>query len=159
MGFKKPKCRNNLIFLLFQMKNNVSIYGGFAGNEPNSFDLSDRDFMTNETILSGDLNGDDNPATPVEDLLNDPNRADNCYHIFFHSSSFDLDLSAVLDGFTITAGNADDDSFPNNSGGGMYNYSNSPTIIGCIFQSISYFVIHCIWSCIMEICQWLFYPP
>ena len=36
----------------FRMKNNVAIYGGFAGNEPNSFDLSNRDPAANETICA-----------------------------------------------------------------------------------------------------------
>ena len=38
------------------MKNGVEIYGGFAGDEdPAVFDLNDRDFTANETILSGDI--------------------------------------------------------------------------------------------------------
>ncbi|MCK5175563.1 MAG: hypothetical protein KAR47_19365, partial [Planctomycetes bacterium] len=65
----------------FQMINGVGIYGGFPAGGGN---WEDRDPNTYETILSGDLLGNDNPATTVEDLLDDPCRADNCYHVFYH---------------------------------------------------------------------------
>ncbi len=100
-------------FYHFEMKEGVKIYGGFAGNEvPAIFNLNDRDFSTNRTILSGDL-GTYGDST------------DNCYHVFYHSSELNLTASAVLDGFTITGGNADGVS-PHNAGGGMYNESSSP---------------------------------
>ncbi len=38
----------------FVMTEGVNVYGGFAGNEPDSFDLTLRDFEMNETILDGD---------------------------------------------------------------------------------------------------------
>jgi hypothetical protein len=76
----------------FQMKNGVGIYGGFAGNEdPNLFDLADRDFTTNETILSGDIG-----------MVG--NNSDNSYHVIYNQPGTTPDSSAVLDGFTITSG-------------------------------------------------------
>ncbi len=44
----------------FQMENGVAIYGGF---DPTIGDIAweDRDWVNHETILSGDLNGDDVP--------------------------------------------------------------------------------------------------
>ena len=68
----------------FKMKNNVSIYGGFAGNETM---LSNRYWQKNETILSGDIgiNGD---------------ITDNAYHVFYHNGS-NLNSTALLDGFKI----------------------------------------------------------
>ncbi len=42
------------------------------------------------------------------------------------------DGTAVLDGFTITAGNGDA-TYPANSGGGLYNYDGQPTVSNCIF--------------------------
>ena len=37
----------------FLMKEGVSVYGGFAGNEPPTFSLADRDFTQNVTVLDG----------------------------------------------------------------------------------------------------------
>ncbi len=70
----------------------VGLIGGFAGNEdPETFDLSQRDFMTNETILSGDIGvqGDS---------------SDNCYNIIFIYQ----DTSIVIDGFTVEKGYSGD---------------------------------------------------
>jgi hypothetical protein len=39
-----------------------------------------------------------------------------------------VDVSAILDGFTITGGNANGSSCPYDRGGGMYNDSSSPTL-------------------------------
>jgi hypothetical protein len=115
----------------FQMKNGVAIYGGFVGNEdPNSFGLADRDFVSNETILSGDLAGNDVDVNDPTDLLDDPSRGENSYHVVFGS---DTDESAVLDGFTITGGNAN--SFEaDGSGAGMYNDYGNPTVTNCTFK-------------------------
>jgi hypothetical protein len=104
----------------FRMKNGVAIYGGFAGTET---ELAQRDVENNETILSGDI------GTAGQDW-------DNCYHVFYHPDGMNLDSSAVLDGFTITAGNADW-SFPHDSGGGILNYNSSPTVRGCTFSDNS----------------------
>jgi parallel beta-helix repeat protein len=59
------------------------------------------------------------------------NDAENSYHVVTGSGTDD---TAVLDGFTITAGNANG-SDPYNSGGGMYNNAGSPTVSNCTFLS------------------------
>ncbi|MCP4712988.1 MAG: right-handed parallel beta-helix repeat-containing protein, partial [Planctomycetes bacterium] len=119
-------------FKTFQMKNGVAIYGGFVGNEVfGSFDLADRDWNLYEAVLSGDLNGNDIPG----DL--EGNRSDNCYHIFYHPDGTNLDSSAILDGFTITASNAFGVTHETGFGGGMFNYGCSPTISNCIFRANS----------------------
>lgn len=46
----------------FQLKSGVGVYGGFIGNEVTR---SERDALLHETVLSGDLNGDDFPANPT----------------------------------------------------------------------------------------------
>jgi hypothetical protein len=87
----------------FQLINGVAIYGGFAGTEdPCTFDLADRDFVTNETILSGDLDYNDIDIANPEDLLDEPTRAENSYHVVTGSGT---DPNTILDGFTISAGN------------------------------------------------------
>ena len=109
----------------FQLKNGVTLYGGFAGTEvPATFDLGTRDFAANETILSGDMNGDDDP----NDIT--VNRTDNVYHVFLHHQT-GVDSTAVLDGVTVSGGGKVDTG----GGGGMYNYYDSPTLVNVIFSS------------------------
>ncbi len=101
----------------FRMKKGVKIYGGFNGTEVS---LNQRNCYDNKTILSGDI-GDQGTTT------------DNCYHVFYHPAGTSLDNTAVLDGFTITGGNANGVG-SHAYGGGIYNSSGSPAIINCIFQ-------------------------
>ena len=42
----------------FNLVKDVSVYGGFEGDEPSTFDLDDRNFLRNKTYLSGDLDGE-----------------------------------------------------------------------------------------------------
>ena len=101
----------------FELIEGVSIYGGLVGNEdPGTFDMAQRDFAANETILSGDI------GTP------DVN-TDNSYHVVV---SIEKNETAVLDGFTVTAGGAS-----TSSGGGMYNDRSSPTVANCTFRNNS----------------------
>jgi predicted outer membrane repeat protein len=101
------------------MLNEVGIYGGF---DPSVGDVGwgDRDWVSNETILSGDI------GTPGHEL-------DNCFHVFYHPADCALDNTAILDGFTITGGYADRRIGPG-IGGGMVNIQSSPTVANCVFQ-------------------------
>ncbi len=105
---------NDSRYETFQLKNGVAIYGGFPTGG------GSRDPNTYTTILSGDIN-----------VPNDNN--DNSYHVV---TGLGIDSTAVLDGFTITAGDANGGS-TNRHGGGMYNSSGSPTVINCIFSGNS----------------------
>ncbi len=120
-------------FATFQLINGVIIKGGYAGyGEP---DPDKRDIETYETILSGDLNGNDVDVDDPCDLLAEPTRSENSYHVVTGS---DVDETAVLHGFTVTAGNANG-SFADytGAGGGMLNYVNyndcKPTVTECTF--------------------------
>jgi len=101
-----------------QLKNGVAIYGGFP---PGGGSWEERNPNAYETILSGDIN------TPGEN-------SDNSYHVVTGSGT---DATAVLDGFTITAGNANSGSYPGYMGGGMYNWPGSPTVANCTFSGNS----------------------
>ncbi|MCP4711553.1 MAG: hypothetical protein GY869_23285, partial [Planctomycetes bacterium] len=101
----------------FRMKNGVGIYGGFSGKETA---LDQRDGCTNETILSGDINVSDN-------------HYGNCCHVFYHPEGSNLNATAILNGFTVTGGNATIER-GHNKGGGMYNYKSNPTVTQCIFS-------------------------
>jgi hypothetical protein len=106
----------------FQMKNGVEIYGGFDPSTGITGWL-DRDWVSNPAILSGDIGiGGDS--------------SDNSYHVFYHNF-IELDNSAILDGFVITAGNANGEIAPHGNGGGMYNdiYNGSPMITNCVFTN------------------------
>jgi len=98
----------------FQLKNGVVIKGGYAGfGEPNA---DARDIEVYESVLSSDI------GIPGDS-------SDNSFHVVTGTGT---DETAVLDGFTITAGNANG-SYPNNCGGGMVNNSSSPTLNNCTF--------------------------
>ena len=99
----------------FQLKNGIIIKGGYAGfGETNP---NERDIELYETILSGDIG---------YAVIN----TDNSYHVVTGS---DTEPNAILDGFTITGGNANG-SWPDSGGGGMINSSGSPTVNNCIFS-------------------------
>lgn len=123
----------------FQLKNGVAVYGGFAGTESS---LGQRNWQTNVTILSGDIDGD---AT----------LANNSYHVVVGNTF----ASALLDGFTVAGGNADggqegggiycssgypmlsnlivSGNYSNDQGGGMYSILGSPTLRNVTFTANS----------------------
>jgi hypothetical protein len=73
----------------FQLNDSIALYGGFTGNEVSR---TLRNWDRNLTILSGDLAGNDSTGINMED---------NAFHVLKGANG------AVLDGFTITGGNAD----------------------------------------------------
>ena len=102
--------------LSFQLKEGITVYGGFRGDETSS---SQRDWTKYETILSGNIGG--------------PSSADNCYHVV---TGENLTPATILDGFSITGGNADGASLNDRYGGGMRNNLNSsPTLRNLTFYA------------------------
>ena len=90
----------------FVLKNNIALYGGFAGTETQR---EERDWEANVTTLSGAIGG-------------------------LHSNNVvratGVNSTAILDGFTITGGEATG----GDSGGGMNIEYGSPTLTNCTFS-------------------------
>ena len=106
----------------FRLVNGVSVKGGYAGfGQP---DPNARDIDSYETNFSGDLEGNDDKERVY---FWEPTRGENSYHVVTGSGT---DVTAVLDGCTITGGNANE---PISYGGGMYNISGGPNLIECRF--------------------------
>jgi parallel beta-helix repeat protein len=127
----------------FAMKSGVSLYGGYAGfGAPNP---DGRDIVAHATVLSGDIG-----------KLR--NNVDNSYHVV---AATGIEVAALVDGFTVTFGNANGSSsmvqaygggffasgssmvtlnncaFTGNAalwGGGMYNSDSSLVVNNCTFN-------------------------
>ncbi len=117
----------------------VALYGGFAGTETMR---SQRNPAVNLTILTGDidLNDVNLDGNRVDETTADI-RGNNAYHVVtFDGVSTSVTSSTVLDGFTITGGEATTGSFPNNTGGGIFCRSStlghqcSPTLANLTFS-------------------------
>jgi hypothetical protein len=121
----------------FQLINGVDLKGGYAGVD--SPDPNERNIELYETILSGDLNGDDAEVADSSNLVTEPTRAENSYHVV---SAFECNESPVLDGFTITGGNAynPNNRWPSSNGGGMYITASNPLICNCTFIKNSAYI-------------------
>jgi predicted outer membrane repeat protein len=107
----------------------VTVKGGYAGyGEP---DPNARDINLYETILSGDLYGNDVEVDNSEDIWDASSRAENSYHVVTsHGYS-------IINGFTITGGNANDSSNNRDKGGGLYLQNDTIQIINCKFSGNS----------------------
>jgi hypothetical protein len=109
----------------FRIQRNVQLYGGFAGTETSR---DQRNWVAHPTILSGNI-GTEN------------NNSDNAYHVVYVDgvTNESITSATVIDGFTITAGNANGD-WPDDSGGGLYcngkdsGHACSPTLRNVTFS-------------------------
>jgi hypothetical protein len=106
----------------FQLINGVALKGGYAGL--GAEDPDQRDLAAFETVLSGDLLGDDGNAYG--------NYGENSYHVVTGTGT---DATAVLDGVTLRSGNADEapTGDPNGRGGGLHIEGGSPLVNRCTF--------------------------
>ncbi len=129
MGVHKPTSTTDRT-ISFALQPGVEVYGGFAGTED---DLSERDWQANLTVLSGDIDGNDlaDPTGVVTDTAN-INGA-NSYHVV--SAGGTVAETARLDGFAVTAGQADGSDYPHYMGGGMINDASSPTLENMTFSA------------------------
>jgi predicted outer membrane repeat protein len=124
----------------FSIRAGLAVYGGFAGTEEN---LNQRNWVSNVTILSGDIDGNDTVdadgvVTATTNIVS-PNA--------FHVATMDGTTNPItgdtrLDGFVITAGYAHS-AFTDPNGGGLYCNGQglgsecSPTLANIIFSGNS----------------------
>lgn len=110
----------------FNVRPGIKVYGGFAGGETS---LGARDPAVNLTTLSGDI------GTSAD-------ASDNSYHVMLMDGTTGTPITAttVLDGFTVTAGNANA-AYPYSYGGGLYcdgqgtGNACSPTLANLVFSA------------------------
>lgn len=139
----------NSRFNTFRLRPDIAIYGGFSGVET---ELSQRDWVNNPTILSGNVG--------------DPNlRTDNLIHVL-SSEYTNLNINTILDGLTIKGGYAVnlnqaagmgfgggiyvfqtnhgtfqirnciiEDNYAEGTGGGLYTFATEPIIDNCIIRN------------------------
>ncbi|HNO77260.1 MAG TPA: choice-of-anchor Q domain-containing protein [Phycisphaerae bacterium] len=100
----------------FVLTENVRLYGGFSGGETSRSERNS-DPVTNNTVLSGDLDSDDIGGVTT----------DNSYHVVTANA---LASAPTIDGFTITGGVANGTS-PNNSGAAMRIVSSKINVHNC----------------------------
>lgn len=103
----------------FQLIDGVALYGGFAGTEAS---IEERDIETNETILSGDFNGDDR--------LDFTRFEENALHVVMVRN---VNEATVLDGFVVTGGYAFSFDYGAERGGGMFIDRACPTVRNSVF--------------------------
>jgi phosphotriesterase-related protein len=115
----------------FELADSIRLVGGYAGfgaADPNS-----RDPATYQTILSGDLAGNDADSRDPAALNARLTGADNCYHVVVVTGP------AIIEGVTITAGHASgwpgdaDDS--NSVGGGLLITGPEVAIRDCVLKA------------------------
>jgi parallel beta-helix repeat protein/predicted outer membrane repeat protein len=126
LGFRITESSSRLE--TFQLLSGVTIKGGYAG--VGAADPDARDINLYETILSGDLAVND--VDNNNGLASEESRAENSYHVVTANG---VDETAVLDGFTITGGNAN--VFTNRNGAGLLNEYGSPQVVNCMFTQNS----------------------
>ena len=109
----------------FEIGAGIAMFGGFDGTES---DISERDWIANETILSGDLLGND--IAPGSFL----NYNENSYHVVrMECIGFPCAAPSTFDGFTITAGNANGPSNEFHNANAGVTGSDGATYMNCRF--------------------------
>ena len=112
----------------FRLPSGADVRGGYRGcpgGDCSDGDPNERNITLYKTTLSGDLAGDDAEAVSPEDLLEEPTRSENSYHVVTanHTAPW-----TVLSGVTITGGNT---AGAANGGGGLYAGYGSLALADC----------------------------
>lgn len=108
----------------FFVSDGVKLYGGFNGTETN---FSQRNLITNITILSGDFSNNDIVSGAGSTLVITGN-SENAYHVVLAVAPATGGIGVVIDGLNIVGGNANtvfnitinSISIPSNTGGGIF---------------------------------------
>lgn len=135
----------------FSVPAGVRLYGGFTEAQLNEAtdDLTDEALakllaarptggepwkLAQPTVLSGDIQGDDAIAAPV-DLLSGSTRSDNAFHVLTVTGGSEAQPT-VIDGFTISGGYAAKGA-GSHKGGGIYATKGSLTVSNCFLYNNS----------------------
>jgi len=102
--------------------------GYLAGKGPNHFSLR------NSVTVYGGFPAEGTPGMGARRPSDHRTICDGTQHVFWN---WELDDSAVLDGVTITGGNATGSRSWTDLGGGMFNDRASPTLRSCVFATNS----------------------
>ncbi len=112
-GVYKPTAGNDRS-AAFRLVSSVAVYGGFTSGQTSLGDR-DPDPLSNNTILSGDI------GAPGDS-------SDNSYHAVISAAA---DATAILDGFTITDGNANGSGYLQGVAGGILSTTTGATVSNC----------------------------
>ena len=118
---------NNSPLSTFHLLHNITLYGGFDTDDAV---FSDRDWVKNLTILSGDIDKNDDTDNNGVVADTDNINGNNAYHVVTADGTVGTKIKddAVLVGFTITAGH----------GGAIYNNAGDGTSQTILRNSILY---------------------
>ena len=119
-------------FTITGAQDGLRVYGGFQGlSRPGGGEtaLAQRRPVTYETVLSGDIGAPDDASDNVRHVL------------LLDGMAPAITRATVLDGLTVTGGNAEGDGAPENTGGGLLcrgegtGNACSPTLVGVTFRA------------------------
>ena len=123
-GVYKPQVQGTII-----LTNGLQLFGGFAGHETTR---AQRHWATHQTILSGDI--DNNDQTTASGIITTAAHitGNNSHHIITANS---LTQTALLDGFIVTGGQANGPSLNNNDiGAGLYSQNSHLRLQNIVFM-------------------------
>jgi hypothetical protein len=101
-----------------QTQAGIKIYGGFDGGETS---IDERDPQSNLTILSGDIGEDDTVNSDgITEYAADIQGENSTHVLHLDGGETSITPETIIDGLTVTAGQANEAFIPGNVGGGIY---------------------------------------
>ncbi|AUC83473.1 choice-of-anchor Q domain-containing protein [Lacinutrix sp. Bg11-31] len=122
-GIYKPTAGSRSNTFNFNI-DNLEVYGGFDGTET---DISQRNHLINETILSGDINDNDTALG-----FSEANRAENNYHVITINGN-----DILVNGIAVSGGQANATSGNDGAGAGIFIASTAVNLVvdKCVFRN------------------------